>query len=232
MNPILLAAGNRPLSLADHLERLAHDLETGAVDYDWTYRERCNCGLLARSITGLTEGALEKALPLPPTRAEREAGANADWRAMASKHCEMTGRPMHEIFAKLYDAGMRFEDYAQFERLTNPEVMAEVSKRFTRNVITDVTRTKVYLRLFKYTTVRQEPTKVPVKQLEYRQGNEVAIYCREWAKLIRAWHAGQAAATAERGAAEDATRAALAAPSADVTPAELRAVDQALAKLP
>jgi hypothetical protein len=163
---------DRPLSLATHLDRCADFIERESGNYDWTRPSQCNCGMLARSITDLTRPQLSRAInDLSKHLPQREA----TWVNMAELVCPMTGRPEHEIFAKLHDAGFRYEDYRGLEYLSHPEVVARcgwVTKRTEGS-------------LWWKRTVK-EPFKGVVPQTV---AANVVQYCRTWAKMIREYRA-------------------------------------------
>lgn len=117
--PSIRPIGDRPLSLAAHLNRLADLLDAGATPYEWTNSRRCNCGLLVRSLTGWTEDELLRVQLDNP----RHSGIwkSSAKEAMATCLFNPT-TPLPALFRKLRELGLELEDYAHLEDLNHPKL--------------------------------------------------------------------------------------------------------------
>jgi hypothetical protein len=154
-----LNPGNRPLSLAGHLRNAASLIETGAISYSWKNVERCNCGVLVRSITGMTSNQLSATLLPYKTK---DADGNTTWRDMVGAHCPLNpDMSTPDFFRALIAAGMRPEDFGHLEYLSHPDLMETRRGLFGRRKI------------------------VP----KHRDGSDVSSYMLRWASLIEQHHA-------------------------------------------
>ncbi len=126
--------------LVTALRETATRLRREEVTYRWSSFAHCNCGHLAQTISGFSAEDIQR-------RAMRREG---DWGSQA-KHvathgfpdfdfgdrpaldegawepedvgaCRATGAPLDEILAHMYAIGLRPEDVAHLERLTDPVV--------------------------------------------------------------------------------------------------------------
>ncbi len=171
--------GDRPLSLAGHLHSLASMLKTGAIEYNWVHQEQCNCGLLARSITGLTSWQLRDSLR--PLLLPGKEGVKT-WAQMASRHCPITGEPVNEIFKKLHAAGLTFADFGELERLSNPVVVRKM-------LAYGYTITETKKRFFFDDQKIERPFEG--KDVTMHNASHVAAYMKAWAALIEEHHAAR-----------------------------------------
>ena len=114
-----MARPNR--ELVDALERTINRLTGGSV-YWWGHMGMCNCGHLARSITGLTE---------------REIHASAlermgDWEEQANLYCPTSGLLIDTVLAAMFDLGLTRDDVRHLEKLSDPDVVARVGRNDLR----------------------------------------------------------------------------------------------------
>jgi len=118
---------DRPLDLAVHLRTAVSLLRSGTFSYNWKKAEQCNCGLLARVITGTSAEELRARL----ARARLASVAiPVTWSAMTEAFCPIAGVPANELFAQLYAGGMRFEDFHHLEYMTDPTIRAYMEKHY------------------------------------------------------------------------------------------------------
>lgn len=182
MNASENSVANRPLSLATHLRAVATHLRNNTLHYDWKFADRCNCGLLARSILGIS--AKELAVKLEAHGHSEFATAEfpstmPTWRERAANHCPLTGIPRDEIFRGLHAAGLQFRDYTELENQSNAEVREQIARQFT------ITETKK--RMFR------SPVEVK-KNVAVRKDDHLSLiaYLESWARLIEEYHAAHA----------------------------------------
>ncbi len=104
---------DRRQRLISALRATADRLATGAP-YQWGHYGSCNCGHLAQTLTGR-----------PPAELHRLAQArDGDWRRQAEEHCTTTGAPLGDVIQEMLAAGLRLEDIAHLEHLSDPRVLA------------------------------------------------------------------------------------------------------------
>lgn len=86
------------------LRKVASDLRQGAI-YSWQNSARCNCGLLAQAITGMSVHDL--------------AIATLHWSGpwTSKVKCMSTGCLLHDIVQELMAAGVEPEDFERIEYL-------------------------------------------------------------------------------------------------------------------
>lgn len=101
--------------LVEALRATATLLAAGA-DYRWTHMGRCNCGLLAQTVTGLPAAEIHR-------RALEKAG---DWGEQARDYCPASGYPIDHVIGALLDLGLTREDLWHLERLSDPEVLGRL----------------------------------------------------------------------------------------------------------
>jgi len=98
------------------------------VAYQWGHMGMCNCGHLARSITGLTGREIhEWAL-------EREG----DWEQHARDYCPTSGLLIDHVIAAMFEIGMTRDDIRHLEKLSDPDVVLKVGRYLQRNQRQDV----------------------------------------------------------------------------------------------
>lgn len=138
-----LEIGTRPLSLAGHLRHLAQLLTANVVVYDWQFPNRCNCGLLARSITGMTQEQLDKALQPLVAGANHPRDRAVTWAHHATAYCPFNPDiPATGIFSQLRAAGLTQADFSHLEGLSHPELRLDWK---AKHAFTDRLNVIVYL---------------------------------------------------------------------------------------
>ncbi len=103
---------------SEALRKAAKRIKHRPYDFDWFITERCNCGILAQVVLGLTESELTKTL------GSDNCGT---WRIMALRTaeyqsywgCPSTGLGMVKVFTALYDMGFTREELNDLEHLVN-----------------------------------------------------------------------------------------------------------------
>ena len=88
------------------LRETAQLIRTQPERYDWARGSRCNCGLLAQNLMGISESVLFHSMSW------------SCWTFGAIQyHCSNTGLPMNDIFKALHEAGLEQGDYDRIEHL-------------------------------------------------------------------------------------------------------------------
>ncbi|KPK16004.1 MAG: hypothetical protein AMJ62_07405 [Myxococcales bacterium SG8_38] len=123
------------------LRQTAARLARQDVTYRWSSFAYCNCGHLAQTITGLDPAEIQKRAmrregdwggqardsvlrrPFPEfdfgDRPTLDEGA---WEPQDVGACQVTGAPLDEVLAEMYELGLSPDDVAHLERLSDPEV--------------------------------------------------------------------------------------------------------------
>lgn len=91
----------------------------------------------------------------------------------------MTGVPETVLFRQLFDAGMRYEDFAHLEYQNNPAIVELIKSRYERTVETK--------RMFRKKLI----SKIPVKAVQDDR-ETLWAYLDVWAGLIEEFHASNA----------------------------------------
>jgi len=99
--------------LIDKLRETAARIEGGA-DYNWGSISRCNCGLLAESITPLTRSEIHQSV---------RGRTYDEWTEFANDYCPHSGAPIDEVMDQMFDAGLERHDIHELEYLTNKDVL-------------------------------------------------------------------------------------------------------------
>ncbi len=117
--------GDRPLSLAAHL-RAAVDLllDEAGTQYRWADYASCNCGLLARCITGNSVHEIRWTASHLASLTAAKSFARVGWTVLAESFCPQTGAPMYLIFQQLLAAGLVTEDFEHLEYLKHPDLIS------------------------------------------------------------------------------------------------------------
>lgn len=173
--------GDRPLSLAGHFRNVATLLRSGALTYDWRHHHSCNCGLLARAITGSSAFDLMSRMRHSKNVSAGEDG-KTNWSKMAEGVCSIAGVTHDELFEELFKAGLKFEDISSLEFLSNPVIRDHMEKNFTF--------TKQYK---KYALFGPTMTKTVAGKAVHDERNSLIGYLESWAALIEQFHAAKPA---------------------------------------
>lgn len=126
---------NATPSLISLLRETANHLDA-SDEYQWGHMGMCNCGFLARTVTGLSEHVIHEA-------ALQRGG---DWEQQANDYCPTSGLMIDSIIATMIAIGLTPEDIAHLEKLSDNEVLQRLpaERRYlSRNVKRDVV---LYLR--------------------------------------------------------------------------------------
>lgn len=118
------------LSIIDLLRSTAKELE-GCSDYQWGHMGSCNCGFLARKITGLTKDKIH-------AYAMQGSG---NWSEQLTDYCPGSGLPMDELISEMIAFGFDSEDLHHLEHLSDRtilNVMPEGKKYPVRHLKADV----------------------------------------------------------------------------------------------
>ncbi|HEY3052121.1 MAG TPA: hypothetical protein VGK04_01895 [Thermoanaerobaculia bacterium] len=110
-------------------ERLAGD-----TTYQWGHMGMCNCGHLARAITGLTPAEIHA------SALERDG----DWEQQAKDYCPTSGRMIDHVLAAMFSLGLHREDVKNLEKLADGDVIHRLGrypKRNRRDDVVDYMRT-------------------------------------------------------------------------------------------
>ena len=100
--------------LIDGLRTAADWIESSKVVYNWDLYSTCNCGILAKVITGLNrEEVTDQVLQMPSYNFARM------WSDKVS-YCHQTGLPMPYVIRTLLKAGMKVSDFEKLEWLDIP----------------------------------------------------------------------------------------------------------------
>lgn len=102
------------------LNATADRLEDPYEWYDWTEREGCNCGHIAKSC-GLDVGKVFR-------------GEQISWSSICQIRCGVTGKPFTEVFKALYDNGFEKKDIWAIEYCGNEDVLDRMDLSVVKGV--------------------------------------------------------------------------------------------------
>lgn len=153
---------NTKTTLAQHLRKMAEVL--GHVKYHWHTPDCCNCGILARVITGMNTVQLFDALVKCKTRL-KNTDAVASWTEVSALHCPISGLSENELFRQLGEAGMALPDFYDLEYLANERVIPDA------------------LRILNTGKRWWQPK---LKKLDKTSSKHVRAYCIAWADVLDA----------------------------------------------
>ena len=127
---------DRPLHLAGILDNAADELNRTWLGYEWNDRTRCNCGIVARQVLQMSATRLKQILP----PIYDQGVFRPTWQSMTENYCADSGLTRHEVFIRLFAAGLCSEDFSHLEELSHPEIV----KRMTplRKANTSVCRSR------------------------------------------------------------------------------------------
>jgi hypothetical protein len=104
-NPDLIAAFRRTIS---KLKNNTH--------YEWGHMGACNCGNLAQEITQLSKAEIH----------QYAMQKHGDWNEQLLEYCPTSGYPMDLMISKMIDAGLKVDELAHLERLSDPRVLQDI----------------------------------------------------------------------------------------------------------
>ena len=113
------------------LRTTAKELEN-CSDYQWGHMGSCNCGFVARKISGLSKDKIH-------TLAMQRTG---DWSEQLNDYCPGSGLPMDSLISEMIAFGFDTEDLRHLEHLSDRAVLQllPTDKRYLiRHSKTDVT---------------------------------------------------------------------------------------------
>jgi hypothetical protein len=106
------------ISVIEALREAARRLEKSA-SYQWGHMGQCNCGFLAQVVTHKSAGEIH----------DRAMRGHGDWSEQLNDYCPSTGLPLADLIEELLTFGFDREDLRHLERLSDPEVLAELPGR-------------------------------------------------------------------------------------------------------
>lgn len=115
------------ITLKEALKIVVKALQNNTIKYDRHQISHCNCGLVAQAITGTDKETLDDIYlnDISGSLQEKMATDNTPtWSEMVMEYCPLTGEPLADIFKVLYEAGMKREDIAHLEYLSDPKILA------------------------------------------------------------------------------------------------------------
>lgn len=102
-------------TLINALQTTADNLEHGAP-YQWGHMGSCNCGNLAQTITGYTKQEIH-------AQAMQKYG---DWNTQIQSYCPISGLHIDQIVRIMLEQGLTTSDLQHLERLSDPEILAQL----------------------------------------------------------------------------------------------------------
>lgn len=106
-NPELIAA----------IERTASKLQQGGA-YQWGHMGACNCGNLAQELTPFSKAEIH----------QYAMQRHGDWNEQLIDYCPTSGYPIDLIVTKMLEFGLKLDDLAHLERLSDPKILAKMSQ--------------------------------------------------------------------------------------------------------
>jgi hypothetical protein len=103
------------VELIQALKNTAHKLES-STSYQWGHMGLCNCGFLAQEITRLTKEEIHR----------RAMERHGDWSEQLNDYCPTSGLPIDDLISELIAFGFTREELSHLEKLSNPDVLAEL----------------------------------------------------------------------------------------------------------
>lgn len=108
------------------LRRAADQVAENPKEYNWNLTSRCNCGLVAAQLLGITSDEL--AFELATSGFEE----GACWTSVGSyvgRMCQQTKLPIPELVKRLAASGLRSWEFDELEDLKNAEVVRVMNRR-------------------------------------------------------------------------------------------------------
>lgn len=104
------------LAIAETLRKTADSIRP-SHDYQWGHMGSCNCGFLAREITGLPKSLIHQ------SAMERYG----DWNEQLHDYCPTSGLRMDDIISQMLDAGFDSDDLKHLEKLSDPQILSQLA---------------------------------------------------------------------------------------------------------
>lgn len=120
------------VELVAALRTAARKLKNGS-DYMWGHMGSCNCGHLAQEVTKLSKAEIH----------EYAMRGRGDWSEQVMDFCPGSGMPMDLLISQMMDAGLSREDLIHLERLSDPQVLAQIpagERNLKHNIREDVVK--------------------------------------------------------------------------------------------
>jgi hypothetical protein len=125
------------MTLIEALRSTARLIKDG-VEYSWSHCDRCNCGILARVITGASRDTVTD--ELLEIHMHRLFGMDKEctWSNTAQAYCSVTGLPESRILDTLFASGLAAQDIHDLENLSNEKIAAKVGRPLVKDNPLDV----------------------------------------------------------------------------------------------
>jgi len=88
-------------------------------NYHWGHMGQCNCGFLAQNLLKKAPGEIHQIA----------LTGNGDWNDQIRDYCPNSGFPMDSLIFDLIQFGIKAEELAELEKLSNPRILKETSKQ-------------------------------------------------------------------------------------------------------
>ncbi len=175
------------ITLIEALKAVVNALENDTVEYDWYQISHCNCGLVAQAITKTDKETLND-IYLNDISISLQSKIDSEytpgWSQMVKEYCPLTGEPIAEIFQKLYSAGMKREDIAHLEYLSDPKILAASTVNtgtYTKTYTVDEIRETGWWIFKKEHTFRVQKTKA-INYYEVKEN--LLAYLKAWIGIL------------------------------------------------
>lgn len=111
-------------NLLDALKITINALERNIFKYDWYDPHCCNCGVVVSAMLGKEEGTSEY---FRNATIDSGLGLNSllTWKDVCQVSCTITGKPMTEVFEKLFEFGLQPKDIVHLEYMDNAAILKE-----------------------------------------------------------------------------------------------------------
>ena len=106
------------IHVIEALRESAKRLEKSA-SYQWGHMGHCNCGFLAQVVTKKSASEIH----------QHAMQGHGDWREQLNDYCPSTGLPMDDLIDELLSFGFEREELKHLERLSDPQVLAQMHGR-------------------------------------------------------------------------------------------------------
>lgn len=160
-------------TLAEALRITATGIEDGTLPYQWNHTERCNCGLLAANVMGITVAELSEQINTTLCGHVDDSNQAGSWTRLVGFNCPLTGLPENKIIRSLMEIGMKREDFRHMEFCDRPDVLNKMPKHLTRKTLPQSLWDKI---------MRRPPVENLIRN--YDSKKFVSAYMRAWADIL------------------------------------------------
>lgn len=101
--------------LAVALEKASYELESSS-NYQWGHMGSCNCGFLARQITGHSSEQIHS----------YSMHRSGDWADQLRDYCPTSKLPMDEVIYRMEKAGISLSALSKLERLSDERILNRI----------------------------------------------------------------------------------------------------------